>query len=179
MSTKIRAGEPAAEEAFVRFFERRIRAFATIHLRDAAWADEVVQETLWAAIRAVRENRVDRPGQLPAFVWGAARNQVNDRIRSKARERTDQLADGMDFPRKAVEHDEFERRRAARQAIDMLEPPERAVLLLGLVDDLRAEEIAERLGLTPETVRQRKSRALKKLAAILGRPSQAGRPELL
>jgi DNA-directed RNA polymerase specialized sigma24 family protein len=51
--------------------------------------------------------------------------------------------------------------------------------LLSLVDGLRADDIAARIGITAEAVRQRKSRALKKLAEILGTRSQTATPGLL
>jgi RNA polymerase sigma-70 factor (ECF subfamily) len=179
LADRIRSGDPRAEEEFVRMFQRRIRAFTLANGADETLAEELVQETLWAVISALRQDRVQQPDQLAAFVWGTARNLLNDRVRLRARNRTIALSPGADFPRPPHEHEAFERNHAARQAIATLERHERAVLLLSLVDGLAPDEIAQKLGILPDAVRQRKSRALKKLAEILGRRSQPPRRGLL
>ena len=173
LALRIRAMESAAEEEFVVLFQRRIRGFAVTNGGDAALAEELSQDVLWAVIRSLREGKVQQPAQLPAFVWGTARNLLSDRIRSRSREKLTPLLEGMDMPRPALEQHEFERQRAAEQAIGTLEPHERGVLLLSLVDGLRADAIAAKIGITSEAVRQRKSRALKKLTEILGSSHRA------
>jgi RNA polymerase sigma factor (sigma-70 family) len=137
---------------------------------DPPLAEELVQEVLWAVISALREGRVQQPAHLAAFVWGTARNLLNDRIRMRSRNKTTSITDGVDFPSPTHQHEEFERNHTAHQAIALLEPHERAVLLLSLVDGLGPDEIAHRLGILPEAVRQRKSRALKKLGEIFRSP---------
>lgn len=179
LAASIQAGDAAAEEELVRIFQGRVRGFAIANTRDPDLAEELTQEVLWAVIRSLREGRVQQPARLPAFVWGAARNLLNDRLRNRSREKLDSLTDEMEFSRPAVEQREFERNRAAQQAIGTLEPHERGVLLLSLIDGLKPEQIAVRLGITCDTVRQRKSRALKKLAGILQPLSQKDRPGLL
>ncbi len=179
LAVRIQAKEAAAEEEFVGLFQRRIRGFGLANSGDPALADELSQDVLWAVIRSLREGKVQQPAQLPAFVWGTARNLLNDRLRSRSREKLQPLRDDMEVAQPALEQAEFERQRAARQAIGTLEPHERGVLLLSLVDGLRADDIAARIGITAEAVRQRKSRALKKLAEILGTRSQTATPGLL
>jgi RNA polymerase sigma factor (sigma-70 family) len=175
LAERIQSGNSEAEDEFVQIFQRRIRAFAVANGAD----EELVQETLWGVIAALREGRVQQPEQLAAFVWGTARNHLNQRIRSRARDKTTSLPSSADFPRPPREHQDFERQHAARQAIATLEAHERAVLLLSLVDGLAPGEIAARLGILPDAVRQRKSRALKKLSEILGTRSQPARRRLL
>jgi RNA polymerase sigma-70 factor (ECF subfamily) len=172
LAVRIQAREAAAEEEFVAMFQRRIRGFALANAGDLALADELSQDVLWAVIRALREGKVEQPAQLPAFVWGTARNLLNGRLRTRSREKLQPLTDDMELSRPAVEQAEFERHRAAHQAIGTLEPHERGVLLLSLVDGLQADDIAARIGITAEAVRQRKSRALKKLSEILATRSQ-------
>ena len=68
----------------------------------------------------------------------------------------------------AAEPQEDEQRRAlVTQALDAMAPADREVLQLTLVDGLHPREIAQRLSLPPETVRQRKTRALKRLVAVV------------
>jgi RNA polymerase sigma factor (sigma-70 family) len=179
LAVRIQAKEPAAEEEFVGMFQRRIRGFALANAGDPALAEELSQDVLWAVIRSLREGKVQQPGQLPAFVWGTARNLLNDRLRTRSREKLQPLTDEMEMSRPAMEQQNFERQRTAHQAIGTLEPHERGVLLLSLVDGLRAEDIAARMGISSDAVRQRKSRALRKLAEILAPRSQAATPGLL
>ena len=49
-----------------------------------------------------------------------------------------------------------------RRALGILDPTDRRILLMTLVEGLKPGEIGVRLGLTSEVVRARKSRALKK-----------------
>ena len=176
---RVQARDSAAEDEFVRTFQRRIFGFALANSKDPDWAEELAQEVLWAVIRALREGRVQQTGDLPAFVLGTARNLLNEKFRTRARQKLDALTPEIEPVRPAVEQQAFERNHAARQAIATLEAHERAVLLLSLIDGLGPEEIAHQLGITPEAVRQRKSRALKKLSEILSFGSQKPRPGLL
>lgn len=160
-------------------FQGRIRSFALSNAADSALADELAQDVLWAVIRSLRDGKVQQPAQLPAFVWGTARNILHDRLRQRSRERLVPLTDEMGISRPALEQQEFERQRAAHQAIDALEPHERSVLMLSLVDGMRPDDIAARIGITAEAVRQRKSRALRKLSEILGLRSQNASPRVL
>ena len=172
LAARIQAQDVAAEEEFVGIFQRRIRGFALANSGDPALAEELSQDVLWAVIRSLRHGKVQQTAQLPAFVWGTALNLLADRLRTRSREKLQSLTDEMEISRPAVEQEAFERQRAAHQAIGTLEPHERGVLLLSLVDGLKADDIAVRIGITSEAVRQRKSRALKKLSEILGTRSQ-------
>ena len=169
LAARICTGDSGAEEEFVHAFQGRIKAFALANGADPQTSDDLVQEVLWGVIRALRDRRVQQPEQLAGFVWGTARNLLRDRLRMRARDKTTSLAPSADFPRPAREQHEFERNHAAQQAIAMLEPHEREVPLLSLVDGLGPEEIADRLGILPDAVRQRKSRAMRKLSELLAR----------
>jgi RNA polymerase sigma-70 factor (ECF subfamily) len=58
---------------------------------------------------------------------------------------------------------EFERLNLVRQALTTLNAEDRKILSLTLVDGLKPGEIAQRLGLSSEVVRARKSRLVKKM----------------
>ena len=171
LAARIQSRDSAAEEEFFRAFQPRVRGYAMVRARDHAIAEELTQEVLWTAIRALRDGKVQRPEQLPAFVLGTARNLINDERRNQWRARTEPLDEQAEQAIAAARDDTFERHHAARQAIAKLEPHERWVLMLTLVEGLGPDEIAARLKITSESVRKRKSRALKKLAEIL-RPAQ-------
>ncbi|HWD00725.1 MAG TPA: sigma-70 family RNA polymerase sigma factor [Candidatus Sulfopaludibacter sp.] len=179
LAVRIQSGDVAAEDELFRKFEGRVRAFCLVNSGDSYLAEELVQDVLWAVIRALRKGQVRNTDQVPAFVFGTARNLLNDRIRSRSREKLDQLSLQMDFPQPVLEQHVFERRHAAEQAIRTLEPHERVVLLLSLVEGLGLDEIAVRLAISPESVRQRKSRAIRKLTERLAAQSQMLSPGLL
>jgi RNA polymerase sigma factor (sigma-70 family) len=178
VAVRIQDGDRAAEERFVAIFQGRVRAFARVNLGEPHLVDELVQDVMWAVIRALREGRVQEPKQLGAFVFGTARNLVNDVVRTKAREKLGPLPEA-EIARAATEQQEFERGHAARQAIAKLEPHERDVLMLSLVEGLNPEQIGERLGIRADAVRQRKARALRRLGETLGIRSQTSPPRLL
>jgi len=179
LAERIRARDTAAEEELFGIFHKRVRGFVVARTRDAALADDLAQEVIWSVIRALRDAKVQQAAGLPAFVLGTARNMLADRLRERGRNRTEPLTEDMETSIAAPPAADFERHHSARQAIQRLDPHERAVLLLGLVDGLGPEEIAERLNITPESVRKRKSRALRRLSEMRGRESQSAGLKLL
>jgi RNA polymerase sigma factor (sigma-70 family) len=62
------------------------------------------------------------------------------------------------------EYESADRVARVRRILAGLDRIDRDVLLLTLVEGLKPGDIAPRLGLTPEAVRTRKSRAIKKVA---------------
>jgi RNA polymerase sigma-70 factor (ECF subfamily) len=167
LAERIRVGDAAAEEELFGIFHKRVRGFGIAHTHDVALVDDLAQEVLWAVIRALREGKVQQPTALPGFVLGTARNLLASRIREHARSRTEPLTGEMEAMIPATVAADFDRQHSARQAIQHLEPHEREVLLLSLVDGLGADEIAERLNISAESVRKRKSRALRRLWGML------------
>jgi RNA polymerase sigma-70 factor (ECF subfamily) len=163
-SRRIAMRDSAAEDAFVRFFQARIFAYAQRNLRQLASVEEIVQETLWAAIRALRDERLEDSANLSAFVYGIARNKVADARRRAAKDPLEPWPEGFDPPTSAESPSEELRRKEATAAIQELPPAEQSVLRMMLVEGLPSSEIADKLNLTEMAVRQRKSRALKRIA---------------
>jgi RNA polymerase sigma-70 factor (ECF subfamily) len=172
-------GDRAAENSLASFFQRRIFTYALRTLREPALAEDAVQETLWAAVKSLREGKLAEPDQLFAFVYGIARNRVADMVRRAARNRHDAFPPGFEPPAPAdLSALDRERRDLAADAIRELDPSDRAILNLVLVDGLTLAEIAGRLALKPDAVRQRKSRALKRVIEKL-RSAAARGPRLM
>jgi RNA polymerase sigma factor (sigma-70 family) len=134
---------------------------------DADAAEEIAQETLSRAIAVIRE-----PGataNLGGYVAGIARHVIADHFRATARttplttdafeavrdERADALSD--------LCSDEEAAR--VRRALGDLTPGDRDLLTLCFFDDLSPADVAVRLGMPPERIRQRKLRALQRLRA--------------
>ncbi len=134
-------------------------------LGDADLAEEVAQETLSRAVAVVRA-----PGttaSLGAYVAGIARHVIADHFRARDRiaamttaafeavrdERPDALAD--------LCTDEEARR--VRTALGALNAGDGEIIALCYFHDLTPTEVAKRLGVPAERIRQRKLRALQRL----------------
>lgn len=170
-SEAIRAGDRHAEANFVAWFRPRVVAFLSIRHADRDTVEELTQEILMAVLSAAREGRVREPENLAAFVYGVARNLLNDRIRRQARDKSGPLRPGDDFPAPDPPSED-ERVRQARREIERLDPLDRNILLMTLVDGLKPGEIAIAMRLSSDVVRQRKSRSLKKILENMNRLSQ-------
>ena len=163
---RIFAGDAAAEEELIARFQQRVRLYVAVRTSHPDYADEVTQETMLAAVLALREGKVREPEHLAAFILGIARNQLADAIRKQARRKTMPLPEGYDCPAPNSEQDP-ELVESARKEIETLEPGDRRILWLTLIDGFKPGEIAAQVGMSAELVRQRKSRALRKIVERL------------
>lgn len=152
----------------------RIRLFALRRVGDAAMAEDLAQETLRVAAAALAEGRLSSPDALPGFIFQTARNLCMQRHRSDAREsralgrlRVEGAGEsGPPDPLLLMVGEE--RRAAVRRALGRLEPGDRGLLQLLYFDDVSTADASAHLGVTPEALRVRKHRALRRLAVALG-----------
>jgi RNA polymerase sigma-70 factor (ECF subfamily) len=165
IAQRIREGDPAAEDELVRQFGERVRVFAAMRTRDRETARDLGQEVMIGVLTALRQGQLRDPDRLAAFVYGIARNIVNNHLRiGRARPSEPLVSEIPAASPDPVERIETGRRHVlVRGALARLNRADRGILLLTLVDGLKPAEIASRLGLTAEVVRVRKSRALKKV----------------
>jgi RNA polymerase sigma factor (sigma-70 family) len=172
---RIREGDAAAEEELVARFERRVHLIALARIGDPEAARDLAQESLLGVLTALRAGRLEDEERLVAYLHGTVRNLCNNFLR--ARRRRPQL---VALPELSGDEDpeadctQAERREIVRRALVGLPASEREVLLLTLVEGLKPREIAARLGLGLEVVRQRKSRALRKVRSRVRRFSRPG-----
>ena len=130
-------------------------------------------------LRAVRSGKVNDPEKLGLFILGIvrilAKNHIRRQIdqRSREDELPENLVDRLSGPLGQARIEEAERERSVRAALDALPQADRDIVLLTL-DGRKPREIAAALRLTPDVVRQRKFRAIQKIAASLGTLSQTG-----
>jgi RNA polymerase sigma-70 factor (ECF subfamily) len=169
---RIGRGDSSAEEEFVRAFLPRVLDFVGIRTHDQELAREVGQDVMLAVLCALREGRLRDPDNLPGFVYGTARNQLQDRLRRRAQEKLDPLLPDFDIPHVDPRYEDAEQLERAHQAIDALESVDRRILLMTLVDGLKPQAIARSLGLNGDVVRQRKTRAIRKVTEWIRGTSQ-------
>uniref|UniRef100_Q027T9 RNA polymerase, sigma-24 subunit, ECF subfamily n=1 Tax=Solibacter usitatus (strain Ellin6076) TaxID=234267 RepID=Q027T9_SOLUE len=181
LAERIRAGEPLAEEELVRRYHARILAALIGQTRDREASRDLAQDVLIIALGAVRSGRVNEPEKLGLYILGIARilakNHIRKRIDQQSREEElpAEVRDRIAGPLGQARMEEAERERSVREALDELPGADREIVLLTL-DGRKPREIAATLGMAPDVVRQRKSRAIQKIALSLGTVSQTGGP---
>lgn len=169
---RVRAGDIAAEEEFVKTYRRGVFAIAAARTRDREAALDLTQEVLIAALKALREGQLREPDKLAAFVHGIARNLINNYLRTRVRRAECDLDPERAYvPNLVEELDSAEKSRLVRAELESYSLADQQILLLSLVDGHTLLEVAERLKMSHDAVRARKSRLLRKIAKKFERMS--------
>lgn len=152
----------------MREFRPRIRRYCVTRLGQEV-AEDVTQETC-VALAAAMPRYEDRGVPFTSFVFGITANKVAMARRSLARSRE---VHGVP-ERESLEPTPEERAVSGDGLRRLLAPlatlPERQreILLLRVVDQLSADEVAAVLGMTPGAVRVAQHRALRALRRTMG-----------
>jgi len=172
---RVRGGDGAAFELLMRRHNRRLYRVARAMLRDAAEAEDAVQEAYFAAYQRIDTFRGD--AALATWLSRLVSNECLTRLRRQARR--DNIVpivsahamsppgDDMPLEEVSVSHEETPERALARaemralleRKVDQLPQDFRAVFILRAVEELSVEETAECLGIPEATVRSRHFRA--------------------
>jgi RNA polymerase sigma-70 factor (ECF subfamily) len=155
-------------------FRERLRLFAARRVNDAAAAEDVAQETLRRVVDALRAGRVANPAAFPAFVFETARHICLQQYRSAGREgralhrlHDESDAHGQAAPDPLAALVSEERANRVREALEGLSASDRELLRMLYHEEMQTADVATRLGLTPEAVRVRRHRALRRLGDLL------------
>jgi RNA polymerase sigma-70 factor (ECF subfamily) len=178
LAHRVAAGDASAEAELAALFHQRVKVFAAARLQGSDAASDIAQDTILAVIEALRAGRLHEPFNLPGFVLGTAKHLVNNHHRKSARspevmeDPPEQLSG--DNPQWATLDDE--RRAVVRAALLRLNPLDRRILILTLIEGLRPREIAPIVGLKPDVVRTHKARAVKAVTDQIERLTRSGLP---
>jgi len=154
-------------EAFTLLDESRLLQsyrLATLILRDRDEAEDATQEAIvraWSSWGTIRDR-----SKFDAWFDRILVNVCRNRLRHTRTIRMVPLADVHDFPGVDT-HGPSLARLALEPAFDHLSPGHRIIVVLRFWRDLSVEEIAERLGVPPGTVKSRLHYALKTLREAL------------
>ncbi|HTY41616.1 MAG TPA: sigma-70 family RNA polymerase sigma factor [Thermoanaerobaculia bacterium] len=166
----------ASDATFQPSLTTGLRAYATRRLRNRAAGEDVCQEALRVGVEALAAGRIESPEALPGFLFRAAANLCMHVGRSAARESralqrlaSDELGQAERGGDPLDSLISAETRARVLRALARIDPTERQLLGMTFRDDLSSERIGRRLGITPGAVRVRRHRALRRLAALLGR----------
>jgi RNA polymerase sigma-70 factor (ECF subfamily) len=181
-----RSGDRASLERLLERHERRVYRFGLKMCRDPEAAKDVLQETLIAAARTVKDFR--GASSPSTWLYAIARSFcIKQRRRSKFAPEHEESIDSAAAGREVLEIADPARsaddllsgrqvERALDKAIAELDPMYREILLLRDVEGLSAAEVAEAVGVSVEAVKSRLHRARvavrEKLAPLL-----SGEPE--
>jgi len=170
---RIRTGDPLAEEEFVTAYHRPVLLIAAERTRDREAAQDLAQETLMAVLKALREGQLREVEKLTAFVYGTARNVINNYLRVKGKRREcdmDTVGESSTDPVKELEL--TEKKRLIKRELESYSAVDQQILLLSVVDGHSLLEVARRLRMSHEAVRARRSRMVRKLTKKFGHMSQ-------
>jgi len=170
----IAAGDLEAERTFALRYLPKVRAMLLARTRNPDLAADLQQDVMIEAICALRRGQMREAAKLSAFVLAVARNVLNSHYRGAASQPVSlEFPDNLpDLTVAADQGDERHRQTLAMSAISSLAPTDKAILQLTLVEGLKPGEIAQRLRLSPDVVRQRKVRATRRIVDILFKLSQ-------
>jgi len=141
-----------------------LRALARQMLADRGLAEDAVQETWVAALRAGPELAIQRPW-LARVVRNFALQRGRSESARKRREGSVARPERTPSAEEVVARAELHAKLV--QAVLALEEPYRSTILWRYFENQSAEEIAARAGIDPATVRSRVARAREKLRAAL------------
>jgi RNA polymerase sigma-70 factor (ECF subfamily) len=174
LAERVHGHEGAAEDELVAHFRERIVFLAIARTRDPEMARDVAQDVLVAVLLALRSGQLREPERLAGFVYGTARNVINNHLRNRGRlPRQDPIDAAADVADPSDAAEQAERVQLVQRSLAALDPLDRKILLLTMVAGLKPGEIGARLGLKSDVVRARKSRALKKTIERVRRLSRS------
>lgn len=165
---RAQSGDRAALEALLAHADGLLRPYATLMLRDADAADDVLQDVLLLVYRKLATLREPR-----AFAAWARRIASREIFRALRGQRAhDQLHDELppDLPEADPPAPLDDLLPRLPQLLERVSPASRAVLALHYIDDLSLDETAAVLDLPMGTVKSRLAYGLATLRRVLAEP---------
>jgi RNA polymerase sigma-70 factor (ECF subfamily) len=162
----------AAFDVLYRRYLDRVYGYAFYQLGDHHDAEDATERTFLAVLRAL-PTFVDEGATFRSWLFRIAHNTILNARRSRVRRRTESLP--ADFEHAAPNADpaglvaDAEELRRVLHAVADLPDDRRQVVLLRFVDGLSSREIGQVLDRSEGAARVLLHRALRDLAAILGR----------
>jgi RNA polymerase sigma-70 factor (family 1) len=158
-------GDAEAFRELYEFYQGRIFLFAYRFTKSKDAAEEVVQEVfvkLWE-----KREQINIEKNFSAYIIRVTKNLILDGLKKAASDKKVQerilyhMKALRDTTAEELLHKELE--RLHKQAIDALSPQKRTVYLLSREEELTYEQIAERLGISRNTVRNQMASALQSI----------------
>ncbi len=128
--------------------------------------DDIVQETLARVLVATRDEKINNPASVGAFMNGVCRNVISEYRRRNMRD--EPMPEVVPEPpgKGIAESELFELRQAIAQGLDQLSDRDRRVLRAFYLEEKSRGEILSETGLTDENFRVVLCRAKERFRAI-------------
>lgn len=175
LARRLAAGDTTAEPELYRRLAPRVRLYGLRHLRDAAAADDLVQDALLMSFEMLRAGKVRQPDLFASFVLGTCRRIVAGVRRGEARRQRllerfgPDLAPAANVPPHAVEAPiDLDRLTGCLERLPLRE---RSVVVMSFYVEAASERIGAELGMTPGNVRVVRHRALARLRSCMEGPA--------
>jgi RNA polymerase sigma-70 factor (ECF subfamily) len=174
LASAISSAAPGAaheEEAeLYRRFAPRVRLYGLKHLRDAAAADDLVQQVFVVTIERLRGGGVRSPDAIASFILGTSRTIAGGLRRTH--DRRERLADTFaDRTASTTPMEETVNTGRLESCLNSLSPRDRLLLVLTFYAERNAADVASELHMAPGAVRVARHRALMRLReCVVGRP---------
>jgi RNA polymerase sigma-70 factor (ECF subfamily) len=159
---RVKAGDPAAQEAVYRAFEAPVYNLARRICRTTEDAEDVLQETFLEVFRSIGSFRGE--GSLWGWVRSIAASKALMRLRRNKYRETDELQDDI-VP---IRREDTALRMDLEAALERLNPVSRAVVWLHDVEGYTHEEIARLMDKTASFSKSQLARAHARLRRWLG-----------
>lgn len=146
----------------------RLMTYLRFHVENPADREDLYQETFVLLQSAIEQDSIQQDER--AYTYGILRNLVLKHIRNRRRSRVTPLSEGHLTAVAALEDSpepDEETRRALSRAVDGLADVDRELIRLVYQERMKAPQIARRMGRSADWVRQRLTRARRKLRKSL------------
>ena len=167
LARRLAGGDREAEAELYGRLAPRVRLYGLRHLRDAAAADDLVQDVLLMTIDGLREGKVREPEKLASYVLGTCRKVVAGWRRGPSRRKRllelhgEQLVPSGGDPVEPLDLGRL------THCLTALAERERTVIVLSFYAERDADAIGVELGLSPGNVRVVRHRALSRLRSCM------------
>ena len=172
---KMKKGDEAAMEIFVRRYYAQILQYCSYHCADQMWAEDLTQETFERFFRKLVEYR--HQGKALNYLYTIARNLCIDRGR-KQREVTAEEPGEREKTAEAAGKDEAgraEEKLLIGEALGKLPAELRDIVILHYFQEFSLREIAGILGIGLPLVKYRMKKAKERLRDLLGEDEVSGK----
>ena len=162
-------GNKSAISTLIGKYNRRVRDYVRMMVKDSDVADDIAQETFIKAVSVIDEGRYVDNGKFASWIMRIAHNKALDYFRSqKSNNSVNESNSGynilgtMRYSEKTVEDNIISDQISAdiRALVELLPDEQREVVMLRYYSDLSFKEIAEQTGVSINTALGRMRYAL-------------------
>lgn len=146
----------------------KVYNFIYYRIQNAEEAEELTQEVFHKVYRQVKYDKV-KDSKLKSYIYTAARNLIYDKWRRKSKTPKIFTLEGLREKGLEIEDKKqvIEEKLAIEEALELLSPEDRTVIVLRIIEGYSIKDVAEKLGRPPGTIKVLQYRALQKLRNLL------------